>query len=457
MLFRNRVLQVFKVQRALAALHFQLALLPAQLVHFSLDVADFIFLNFEPLVVPGPLLPQFAQNRFTGRQFFVKDLERLRVRPDGGGKTGQLLFAGRDVLPLSRGFAFACGEIILHPRDRPQIRFLLFRQRGQQNFFLREPLFLGVNGRARLLAAAVEAGDDFVEFLFRRLLHQDFRLELLQFPPGLGLLRLDVPAVELQNGDSLLEPFRFIAEALQILLPAVGVHFQLMFAVFQPGKLFVPTGNRRGQSLLFLHPVLEFAGKLPDFTLQLRDFPLGGEQAFFHRRSAAAGQDAVGADGVSLGCHEGPPEAVFLPEINAGFNGRRQQDIAQQAVGNLFEFLLDDDFAQEGLRFLKMLLAVSLGAPASQLHRHETAPAQLVTFQIIDGADAFFLVLHNDILQLVAQHRFHGRFVFAGNVDVVGHDAVKRVRAVLRFNDFFHALVGPFEGCLKFRKRLQPR
>ncbi len=81
----------------------------------------------------------------------------------------------------------------------------------------------------------------------------------------------------------------------------------------------------------------------------------------------------------------------------------------------------------------------------------------MVVFQIIDGAQAFFLILHNSILELVAQHSFHGRFIFARNVDMVGHDAVKRIRTALLFNDLLHAFVGPLEGGLKFLAGLQTR
>ncbi len=110
---------------------------------------------------------------------------------------------------------------------------------------------------------------------------------------------------------------------------------------------------------------------------------------------------------------------------------------------------------QQGFCFLEMFGAVCFGVMVAQFHRHKTAPAQLIAFEIINRPYAVFLAFHDNILQFVTQHRFHRRFIFAGNIDMISHNTVKFIAAFLLFNDFLNSFIGPLVCFLKFLQRIK--
>ncbi|OPY04125.1 MAG: hypothetical protein A4E67_02520 [Syntrophaceae bacterium PtaB.Bin038] len=429
--------------------------LPAGLPGLALEPAHLALAPGLPLTGGGQLpfdLPIAGVERLQG-QAVLLDLRR------------QLLAAAvRLVQVLQPRFHLELegAEGLPEPLERLEVGVALLLQGRQGDARLREKGVLSLQIRLRglpsppgLLEASVDLEAANVGRLDRAFRGGQLRRRFL-------LLGQQCLAVEPDHAHALPDPLQLVLEPLRVLPAALELQLRLtdrvagrLPAVLHRGD---PVGQRASALRLFPEPPLETARVL----VQLGDLPLAAQQAALPGGGPASPrQDAVGADHVAVRGHQGPPEAVPLPQGDSGMQVGDQEGVAQEVFGDAAELLFDAHHVEEPGRPPEGLARFHVEGVRADPQRDKAAAAGGAGLQVVDGPDALLLALDDDVLQPLTQGRLDGDLVLAGDLDVVGHQPVDAVQgeAGLRPgpDDRARPRVAPLVAVLKLPERGEPR
>ena len=166
------------------------------------------------------------------------------------------------------------------------------------------------------------------------------------------------------------------------------------------------------------------------------------------------------ADHVAIRGNQGSPEAVSLPEGNAGVEVGHEDGVAQEILGDVAVFIFHANDVEKTRRTLQVVLRRHVDGAAPNPERNKTAAPGGAGLQVVDGPDALLLAFHNDILEPVSQGRLDGDLVFAGDLDVIGHQPVDAVEGkaglVTGPDDGAGACVAPLVTVLELAQRRKP-
>ena len=195
----------------------------------------------------------------------------------------------------------------------------------------------------------------------------------------------------------------------------------------EPEKLFLPLGDPGEVLFPFFLLLLELGLEPRDLFRQLGDLTPVAQDAPVDAVSAPARQDAARTDDIPLRRDEGPAETVLSPERDAAPEVGNQKDVAQQLVDDRPAILLNRDPLDQRDRFLEMFMLREgyAGGARPDLEGDEASAAEGGAFQVVDRADAVRLAFHHDILKFVPEDSLDGRFIFPGDLNMVGNKTEK--------------------------------
>ena len=148
------------------------------------------------------------------------------------------------------------------------------------------------------------------------------------FPPGLGGLRPEVFAIEIEDIAPVLDLTQLTFEPLAVLLKAADPEFREVELGAEPEELLVPLGDQGDVLFAALLLLLELRRECRDLSGELGDFAPVAQKAPIAPIAAPARQDAARADDVPLRRNEGAAEAVLLPEGDAAPEAGDEKDVA---------------------------------------------------------------------------------------------------------------------------------